>query len=221
MGLVVPVSLVVALRNQMASELMCHELSRRRHFNVVASARTSKQLLERVLEHKPDVMLVNSDLPREHNGGLKVLRSLRASGAKTHPVVLVDRSEPELVIDLFAAGARGVVCLGEPIAELCRCIHRVQAGEIWTDHNQLEWIVKTLVATKPTHVVNANGKRLLTPREEQIVRMVAEGLPNSEISKELGVSPHTIKNHLYRIYEKLGVSNRVELLLYALSSREN
>lgn len=205
----------------MASELMCHELSRRRrHFRVVASASTSKELVKRVSDHKPDVTIVTTDLQGEPNGGLKALHDLRRNGSTTHPIVLVDRSEPEVVINVFATGARGVVCLDEPIAVLCKCIRSVKAGHLWADDDQLEWIVGTLVAKGPIHVVSAKGVPLLTKREEQVVRMVAEGLPNSEISAELRVSPHTVKNHLFRIYEKLGVSNRVELLLYALSSRE-
>lgn len=220
-GWVMPASIVLALPNQMAAELMCRELSRhRRCFKVVATARTSKELLERIAEHKPDVAIVTIDLQGEPNGGLKALSDVRASGSTTYPIVLVDRSEPELVINVFAAGARGVVCLGEPIAILCECIRSVRAGHIWTNNDQLEWIVETLGARKPIRIVNAKGIRLLTQREEQIVRMIAEGLPNNEISSELGVSHHTVKNHLFRIYEKLGVSNRVELLLYALSNRE-
>jgi DNA-binding CsgD family transcriptional regulator len=69
-------------------------------------------------------------------------------------------------------------------------------------------------------MVSATGAPLLTGREEQIVRMVAEGPPDSEICTTLGLSAHTVKNHLFHIYEKLGVSSRVELVLYALSKRD-
>jgi DNA-binding NarL/FixJ family response regulator len=199
---------------------MCHELGRRRrHFKVVACAHTSKELLERVSEHKPGVALISSDLPGESNGGLKALQGLRASGSPTRPVILVDSSVPELVVSAFATGARGVICMREPIAVLCKCIQSVQAGRIWADSDQLEWIVENLMARLPFQVVNAKGEPLLTKREEQIVRMIAEGLPNNEISSNLEMSPHTVKNHLFRIYEKLGISNRVELLLYTLSGR--
>lgn len=205
----------------MVSELMSHELGRRRkHFKVIACAQTSKELFERVSEHKPGVALIGSDLPGESNGGLKSLRGLRASGIPTRPIILVDGLVPELVVSAFANGARGVVSMRDPIAVLCKCIRSVQAGHIWADSDQLEWIVENLTARLPFQIVNAKGEPLMTRREEQIVRMIAEGLPNSEISSNLGVSPHTVKNHLFRIYEKLGVSNRVELLLYALSGRE-
>jgi len=70
-------------------------------------------------------------------------------------------------------------------------------------------------------VVSANGLSLLTQRQEQIVNMVLEGLPNHEIAEKLHLSAHTVKNHLFRIYEKLGISNRTELILYAQSSRQS
>jgi DNA-binding CsgD family transcriptional regulator len=96
----------------------------------------------------------------------------------------------------------------------------VHDGQIWADSSQLRWICETLGERDPARIVNAKGIPLLTKREEEIAHMVAEGLPNHEISSQLGLSPHTVKNHLFRIYEKLGISNRVELVLYALSSHD-
>ena len=84
-------------------------------------------------------------------------------------------------------------------------------------NQELHWVLKALMDRHPVRVVSALGNPLLTQRQEQIVRMVVEGLPNGEISSKLHVSPHTVKNHLFRIYEKLGVSSRVELILYAMS----
>jgi DNA-binding NarL/FixJ family response regulator len=70
----------------------------------------------------------------------------------------------------------------------------------------------------PMRVVNADGMRLLTKREEDVVRLLAEGMQNREIAKELSLSEHTVKNYLFHIFDKLGVSSRVELVLYAVSS---
>jgi DNA-binding NarL/FixJ family response regulator len=70
----------------------------------------------------------------------------------------------------------------------------------------------------PLRVVNADGIRLLTKREEDVVRLLAEGMQNREIARELNLSEHTIKNYLFHIFDKLGVSSRVELVLYAVSS---
>jgi DNA-binding NarL/FixJ family response regulator len=93
----------------------------------------------------------------------------------------------------------------------------VEAGQIWASNQELHWVLKALADRHPVRVVSALGNPLLTPRQEQIVRMVVDGLPNGEISSKLRVSPHTVKNHLFHIYERLGVSSRVELILYAMS----
>lgn len=215
------VSLVIACRNQLASELLCAALKRqRKHFDVVGAAFSSKELLKQVAEHQPQVTLVSEDLQDGPTAGLRALRRLRASKNSTRAVVLLDCSDAEKVLYAFSAGARGVICKTEPLRVLCKCLRSVHAGQVWANSCQLEWICATLGEREPAHIVSAKGIPLLTKREEQITRLAAEGLPNLEISSKLGVSAHTVKNHLFRIYEKLGISSRVELVLYALSSRD-
>jgi DNA-binding NarL/FixJ family response regulator len=136
-------------------------------------------------------------------------------------VVLLDCSEPGRVIEAFAHGARGVFCMSEGFEVLCKCVRCVHAGQVWADSSQLGWVVEALRERERGRIISATGTPLLTKREEQIVGMAAEGLPNSEICAHLGLSAHTVKNHLFRIYEKLGVSNRVELVLYAHSYRKD
>ena len=127
----------------------------------------------------------------------------------------------ELVVEAFSAGAKGVVCQAEPLEVLCKCIRRVHAGQIWANTRELKWVMKALGNREPVRVVSAKGLSLLTQRQEQIVNMVIEGLPNPEIAEKLDLSAHTVKNYLFRIYEKLGISNRTELILYAQSSRQS
>jgi DNA-binding NarL/FixJ family response regulator len=205
----------------MATELLSAALKQhRKHFDVVGTALSSTELLKQVAEHHPQVTLVTADLEDGPTAGLKSLRELRASNNGTHPVVLLDCSDSAKVLDAFSAGARGVVCKTSSLSVLCKCLRAVHDGQIWADSSQLRWICETLGKWEPAHIVSAKGIPLLSKREEQIAHMVAEGLPNHEISSKLGVSPHTVKNHLFRIYEKLGISNRVELVLYALSKRD-
>jgi DNA-binding CsgD family transcriptional regulator len=94
----------------------------------------------------------------------------------------------------------------------------VHGGQIWASSGQLRLIIEAFAERGPLSVIDVKGRPLLTKREEEIVRMVAEGLTNRQIFSALRLSSHTVKNHLFRIYEKLGISNRVELVLYALSS---
>jgi DNA-binding NarL/FixJ family response regulator len=206
----------------MECELVCRALrAHGRAIAVRASVHTSEELLKKVAEHEPEVTVISSTLQGDAQAGLKALRKLRASGMMTRPVMLVDCSDAQSVTDVFSAGAKGVVCRDEPFEVLCKCILRVRAGQVWASSQELQWILKSLAAREPVHVVNALGVPLLTERESQIVQLVVEGVPNKEIASKLAVSAHTVKNHLYRIYEKLGISNRSELILYALSSRQS
>ena len=215
------ISIIVACRNVMASEALCAALKQhRKDFDVVGSAVSSKELLNKIAEHQPQVTLISIDLQDGPTTGLKVLRELHSSNSATRSVVLLDCPDSGNVVAAFSAGARGVVCTTSSLRELCKCLRSVHAGQIWANNQELEWIVKTLGDREPVRVVSANGIPLLTRREEQIVSIVIEGLPNQEIAVKLGVSAHTVKNHLFRIYEKLGISNRVELVLYALSNHE-
>jgi DNA-binding NarL/FixJ family response regulator len=217
----VAISVIVAARCALANEMLCRALKQRgKQFKVVGSACSRKDLLKQIAEHQPDVALISASLEDEPPAGLQALRELRLSGSSTRPVVLLSCSEPEQVIEAFSQGARGVVCASDSFEVLCKCIRSVHAGQVWADSHQLQWVVQALGERKPVRLVSATGAPLLTKREEQIVRMVTEGLPSSEISKSLHLSAHTVKNHLFRIYEKLGVSNRVELVLYALSKRD-
>jgi DNA-binding NarL/FixJ family response regulator len=216
------ISLVVATPSALGNELLCRAFKQRREqFKVVACALTRKDLLKQIAEHQPDVALFSASLADEPMAGLQALRELRLTRSSTRAIVVLDCSEPEQVVEAFSHGARGVLCKNEGFEAVSKCIRSVHAGQVWADSSQLRWVVQALGERKPVRVVSATGAPLLTKREEQVVRMVTEGLPSSEISRSLRVSAHTLKNHLFRIYEKLGVSNRVELVLYALSKRES
>jgi len=216
-----PISVIVAQRTAMAGQLLCRALkAQRRRFVVAGCVHTPKELLKQVAEHQPDVAVISSNLEGDPQGGVKVVRELRVSAPSTRPILLLDCSESEQVIDAFSAGAKGVACQTDPFEVLCKCIRCVHAGQVWANSRELLWIVKTLGDREPVRMVSAKGIPLLSRREEQVVSMVVEGLTNQEIAVKLGVSAHTVKNHLFRIYEKLGISNRIELNLYATSSRE-
>jgi len=102
---------------------------------------------------------------------------------------------------------------------LSKCIQTVHSGQIWASNEDIEHILAALINTKPIQFNNADGMPLLTRREEDVVRLVSDGLKNREIAQRLKVKEHSVRNYLYRIFEKLGVSTRVELILYAFSQR--
>ena len=142
---------------------------------------------------------------------------MRESYPRIAPVMLLPALDRETVVQSFRAGARGVISRRDSFKALAKCIRTVHAGQIWASSKELEVVLDTLFRTAGLRIVNAKGATLLSSREEEVVRLVAEGLGNRGIAHELGLSEHTIKNHMFRIFEKLGVSSRVELVLYAFS----
>ena len=212
-------SLVVALASNMACQTLCRELSGRRgKFIVLGRAVDTTGALKELIGHRPDVGVISDALQDGPKAGFKVVRQMRVLRHATPLIMLLNRSERDAVVEAFSAGAKGVVSGAEDFSVLCKCICCVHAGQIWASSGEMHYIVAALAEKGPLSVLDAKGTPLLTKREETILRMVAEGLPNLQIASALRLSPHTVKNHLFHIYEKLGVSNRVELILYALSS---
>ncbi len=149
---------------------------------------------------------------------LVTMRQARLHYPALQCIVLTEHENRELVVNAFRSGAKGVFCFSDyPFRMLCRCIRVIHEGQIWANAQQLHYVMEPLCFVPSLRVVNANGGRLLTAREEQVVALVADGLGNREIGKELQLSEHTIKKYLLRIFDKVGISTRVELVLYAVS----
>jgi len=102
-----------------------------------------------------------------------------------------------------------------------KCIEAGHQEQIYAHNKDLEHLPNALSHFKPLHLDNSNTMPLLTCREEDADHLVADGLKNREIAQKLNVKEHSIRNYIYRIFEKLGVSSRVELILYAFSQRDN
>jgi DNA-binding NarL/FixJ family response regulator len=213
-----PINVAIAADTPLTCQLLARALENcEKDFAVVGCEHTVKGFLKLASKNCGDVAVISATLEGDAQGGLKALRDLRAAGSTLIPILLLERNKPEAVLEAFSAGAKGVIYHTDPFEVVCKCIRSVCAGQVWANSQELHWILKALTNKKPAHVLNAVGIPLLTPRQEQIVRMVAEGLPNNEISAALHVTAHTVRNHLFRIYEKLGLSSRVELILRVLA----
>jgi len=163
------------------------------------------------------ILIAGSNLP-----DLSLLRWLHISYPKVAPVLLVESDDREMVVNAFRAGTKGLFLFNHtPFRALCKCITCVSRGQIWINNQQMHSVVNALSEVPTLRIVSALGRALLTPREEQVVALVADGLSNRGVAGELGLSEHTIKKYLLRIFDKLGISTRVELVLYALSHGEN
>ena len=143
------------------------------------------------------------------------------SVASRQMVMLMDRNERELVIDSFRGGAKGVFCRGSSVRYLSKCIRSVHGGQLWVSNDQLMFLLDLISRLKPLHLSQSKDMKQLTRREAEVVRLVTDGLKNSDIARELHVAEHTVRNYLYRVFDKLGLSSRVELVLHALACSQS
>jgi DNA-binding NarL/FixJ family response regulator len=147
---------------------------------------------------------------------MAAIRRLHLSHPKAAKVLLMESYDREIVVSAFRSGARGVFCMADThFRLLCRCIQRVADGQIWANTEQLNFLLEVISEVPATRVVNSRGIQILTPREEQVVALIAASLSNRDIARELSLSEHTVKKYLFRIFDKLGLSSRVELAVYA------
>ncbi len=214
------ISVVVSDGSYMNSELLARALSRVKTLTILKCTVNFSETLAAIIDLQPDVAILSLHFADGPYRGLELLRRLRDISVRTRCVVLMDEAEREGVIDAFRADARGIFRRSTSTHLLARCITAVHRGQVWASSADVLQLIAAVQTAMPFKAVNARGEALLTKREQDLVPLVANGLTNREISNRLGVSEHTIKNHLFRIYEKLGISSRVELILYAVSERD-
>ncbi|MFY9753051.1 MAG: response regulator transcription factor [Candidatus Acidiferrales bacterium] len=216
------VNVVLAEANQMNCQLV-ESAFRPRRFRVaiVASAVDSYRAFALLRDREPDIAVISAHLQEGPLEGFRVLRELQAAHLKTRAILLLDSRDRDLIIDAFRCGAHGVIARDEPLETLGKCIHAVHEGQVWANSQQLGYLLEALGQGMPIHVQDARGVNLLSKREEDVVRLVAEGLTNRGVSAQLKLSEHTVRNYLFRIFDKVGVSTRVELVLYCLQQRQN
>ena len=201
----------------MSTQLLVEALARDPQFHMIESPSNGVAILSLTKREKPQVVLISVKRGENHAGGFELVREIRSQSPSTRVIVLLDVSERTAVIEAFRAGAQGVFCRTEPFRLLGKCIQCVNAGQVWAGSTELQYLLEAV--TQPALAnFNSNGESPLSARETDVVRCVAEGLTNREVAQRLNLTEHTIKNYLFRIFDKLGVSSRVEVVLYALGN---
>ena len=132
-------------------------------------------------------------------------------------VTLFDTWNDDLIVHAFRAGAMGVFCRSEKKLDmLWKCISAVHEGQVWANSVQMQLLLRALRKVTPIRPHASPAMNLLTMRETQVANLAVEGLATKEIAMRLGITEHTVSNYLFRIYNKLGISSRVELVLYMM-----
>ena len=213
------IGVLIADSNRMQAQLLTSALRRHSEFRVQTCEMDTFSILQAVTAKHPAIAILSLNPSTHPSETVITLRRFHLSHPEIPKVLLVDTCDRELVVSAFRSGARGIFPITEAnLRLLCKCLLRVAAGQIWANTEQLNYVIDLISEVPSLRVLNARGTSLLTPREEQVVALVAEGLGNRQIAGELSLSEHTIKKYLFRIFEKLGISSRVELVLYAVNN---
>jgi DNA-binding NarL/FixJ family response regulator len=210
----VSIRLVVTDDHPIVLQGLRHFFECQNDFEVVATCADGPATLHAVRVKQPDVLVLDLRMPGE--GGLDVLRGLAQEGARCRTVLLTAAITDADALEAVRLGVVGLVLKESAPDTLLACIRRVHEGGEWIDRDTASRAARRAIAREDPA---RDAAETLTPREIEIVRMVAQGLRNRVIAERLSISEGTVKVHLHNIYEKLGVDGRLELVLCAQQKR--
>ncbi len=188
---------------------------------VVGEATDGMDAIERTVLLEPDVVLMDLKLPRVD--GLTVLRSIQTRAPKSRVILFATADNREEFVEAMKLGCSGIVHKDVPTSLIEKSIVKVHAGEIWLDSNTTAAVMRKFSSPSDGQPSPAapNGKApreraQLSQREREIIILIAQGYKNKEIAEKMFITEQTVKNHLHNVFDKLGVSDRLELALYAI-----
>jgi len=195
-----------------------HLLATEKDFEVVGEAGHGDDVLPAVEKLHPDILLLDLKMPGTH--GLAVLQKMQAAQSPTKVIVLTASDDKNEFVQAMKLGTCGIVLKQSATDLLFKSIRKVNDGEIWLDSHTTAAVIRQFASGDDLPAVPSNGRareRLpLSQREREIVTLVAQGFKNKEMAEKMFISEQTVKNHLHNIFDKLGVSDRLELALYAI-----
>jgi two-component system, NarL family, nitrate/nitrite response regulator NarL len=214
------IRIVVADDHPIFRDGLCKLLALEDDFEVVAQAQDGRQVLDILQQLEPDILLLDLKMPGLD--GLTTLQKLQTARNKTRVIVLTASDDKNEFVQAMKLGTSGIVLKQTATELLIKSIRKVHAGEIWLDSHTTAAVIRQFVAAEeapPPPMPAATRDRERSPlsqREREIVALVAQGFKNKEMAEKMFISEQTVKNHLHNIFDKLGVSDRLELALYAI-----
>ena len=221
-----PIRIVIADDHPIFRDGLKQLLAREADLQVVAEVGHGDEVLPAIEMHKPDILLLDLKMPGTH--GLTILQKLQASNStSTRVIVLTGSDDKSEFVHAMKLGTCGIVLKQSPTDLLFKSIRKVHAGEIWLDSDTTTAVMQQFATGGDAHPLPAtasvNGRTRerspLSQREREIVGLVAQGFKNKEMAEKMFISEQTVKNHLHNIFDKLGVSDRLELALYAIHKK--
>ena len=183
---------------------------------VIGEACDGAEAVKMARELKPDILLLDLAMPK--HPGLEALRDLGSGQQSVRVILLTAAAEKQQIVEALQLGARGVVLKDSATQLLLKSIQTVMSGEYWVGRESVSNLVQYLRSLVQSSGEEARQKKFgLTPRELEIVSAVVAGYANKEIAEYFKISEDTVKHHLSNIFDKLGVSTRLELALFAVN----
>ena len=222
------IRIVVADDHPIFRDGLCRLLALEEDFEVVAQAQDGRQVLDVLQQYEPDILLLDLKMPGLD--GLATLQRLQVAKNKTRVIVLTASDDKNEFVQAMKLGTSGIVLKQTATELLIKSIRKVHAGEIWLDSHTTAAVIRQFVANDEAQppvpaamhalpavpVTRERERSPLSQREREIVALVAQGFKNKEMAEKMFISEQTVKNHLHNIFDKLGVSDRLELALYAI-----
>ena len=214
------IRIVVADDHPIFRDGLCKLLALEEDFEVVAQAQDGRQVLDVLQQYEPDILLLDLKMPGLD--GLSTLQRLQVVKNKTRVIVLTASDDKNEFVQAMKLGTSGIVLKQTATELLIKSIRKVHAGEIWLDSHTTAAVIRQFVAADDAAPASAQSaprdreRSPLSQREREIVALVAQGFKNKEMAEKMFISEQTVKNHLHNIFDKLGVSDRLELALYAI-----
>jgi len=217
------IRIVVADDHPIFRDGLCRLLALEEDFEVVAQSQDGRQVLDVLQQLEPDILLLDLKMPGLD--GLATLQRLQQAKNKTRVIVLTASDDKNEFVQAMKLGTSGIVLKQTATELLIKSIRKVHAGEIWLDSHTTAAVIRQFVANDETPMPPAvppsaspreRERSPLSQREREIVALVAQGFKNKEMAEKMFISEQTVKNHLHNIFDKLGVSDRLELALYAI-----
>ena len=212
------IRIVVADDHPIFRDGLCRLLALEEDFEVVGLAQDGRQVLDLLEQQEPDILLLDLKMPGLD--GLATLQKLQAAKRKTKVIVLTASEDKNEFVQAMKLGTSGIVLKQTATELLIKSIRKVHEGEIWLDSHTTAAVMRQF-ASADEPAPSSSGPRErerppLSQREREIVALVAQGFKNKEMAEKMFISEQTVKNHLHNIFDKLGVSDRLELALYAI-----
>lgn len=185
---------------------------------VVAVASDGREVLDQVAQFQPDIILLDLRMP--NLDGITTLQTLQQRDCPSKVIILTASEDKNEFVQAMKHGARGIVLKQTASELIVKSIRKVHAGEIWLDSQTTAAVMRQFASpaseSYPVQGGRVRARSPLSAREREIVALVAQGYKNKEMAEKMFISEQTVKNHLHNIFDKLGVSDRLELALYAI-----